>query len=83
MVSNNYRYFPLISWKLYMTTSKVYMSRDQLIQRVKHSDNLNYMAKFDSKEQDYQQLDYQVQRDRYPPFFGPLLIKYRHWYDTS
>jgi len=29
------------------------------------AETLNYMAKFDYTERDYQQLDYQVERDRY------------------
>jgi hypothetical protein len=32
------------------------------------ADNLNYMAEFDNNEQDYQQLYYQKEQDRY--FFG-------------
>jgi hypothetical protein len=51
-----------------------YISRDMFLEN-EQADNLNYMFKFDSKEQDYQQIDYQVQWDRY--FFG-LGIKYKH-----
>lgn len=56
-----------------------FVARDNFLES-EQADNLNYMARFDMKEQDYQQLDYQVQRDRY--FFG-LGIKYRHWFDTT
>lgn len=56
-----------------------FVSRDMFYEN-EQAENLNNMAKFDSKEQDYQQIDYQVQRDRY--FFG-LGIKYRHWFDTT
>ena len=55
-----------------------FVARDNFLES-EQADNLNYMARFDMKEQDYQQLDYQVQRDRY--FFG-LGIKYRHWFDN-
>lgn len=56
-----------------------FVSRDMFYEN-EQANNLNNMAKFDSKEQDYQQIDYQVQWDRY--FFG-LGIKYRHWFDTT
>jgi hypothetical protein len=44
-----------------------FISRDQFLEN-EQADNLNYMFKFDTKENDYQQLDYQTQWDRY--FFG-------------
>lgn len=56
-----------------------FVARDQFLES-EQVDNLNYMFKFDVKEQDYQQLDYQTQWDRY--FFG-LGIKYRHWFDNT
>lgn len=76
MVSNNID--TLIAGSYIDEPQVKFVARDQFLES-EQADNLNYMAKFDSKEQDYQQLDYQVQRDRY--FFG-LGIKYRHWYDT-
>ena len=42
------------------------------------ADNLNYMAEFDNNEQDYQQLYYQKEQDRY--FFG-VWIRYRYGWD--
>ena len=42
------------------------------------ADNLNYMAEFDNNEQDYQQLYYQKEQDRY--FFG-VGIRYRYGWD--
>ena len=51
-----------------------FVAKDNFLES-EQADNLNYMSRFDMKEQDYQQLDYQVQWDRY--FFG-LGIKYRH-----
>ena len=56
-----------------------FVSKDMMTES-EQADTLNYMAKFDYKERDYQQLDYQVERDRY--FFG-LWIKYKHWIDTT
>lgn len=76
MVSNTID--TLIAWSYIDEPQVKFMSRDMFTES-EQSDNLNYMYKFDMKEQDYQQLDYQVQRDRY--FFG-LWIAYSHWYDT-
>ena len=42
------------------------------------ADNLNYMAEFDNNEQDYQQLYYQKEQDRY--FFW-VWIRYRYGWD--
>ena len=42
------------------------------------ADNLNYMAEFDNNDQDYQQLYYQKEQDRY--FFG-VWIRYRYGWD--
>ena len=42
------------------------------------ADNLNYMAEFDNNEEDYQQLYYQKEQDRY--FFG-VWIRYRYGWD--
>ena len=39
------------------------------------ADNLNYMAEFDNNEDDYQQMYYQKEQDRY--FFG-VSIRYRY-----
>jgi hypothetical protein len=44
-----------------------FVSKDTIIEN-EQAETLDNMFKFDAKEQDYQQLDYQVQRDRY--FFG-------------
>lgn len=44
------------------------------------ADNLNYMAEFDNNEQDYQQLYYQKEQDRY--FFG-VGIRYRYGWDDT
>lgn len=77
MVSNTID--SLISWSYIDEPQVKFISRDQFLEN-EQADNLNYMFRFDSKEQDYQQLDYQVQRDRY--FFG-LWIKYRHWFDLT
>lgn len=76
MVSNTID--SLIAWSYIDEPQVKFLSRDMFLEN-EQADNLNYMFKFDMKEQDYQQLDYQVQWDRY--FFG-LWIKYRHWYDT-
>ncbi len=77
MVSNTID--SLISWSYIDKPQVKFISRDQFLEN-EQADNLNYMFKFDTKEQDYQQLDYQVQRDRY--FFG-LWIKYKHWFDLT
>lgn len=77
MVSNTID--SLISWSYIDEPQVKFISRDQFLEN-EQADNLNYMFKFDTKEQDYQQLDYQVQRDRY--FFG-LWIKYKHWFDLT
>ena len=42
------------------------------------ADNLNYMAEFDNNEQDYQQLYYQKEQDRYFFWVG---IRYRYGWD--
>ena len=42
------------------------------------ADNLNFMAEFDNNEEDYQQMYYQKEQDRY--FFG-VAIRYRCWWD--
>lgn len=76
MVSNTID--TLIAWSYIDEPQVKFVARDNFLES-EQADNLNYMFKFDTKEQDYQQLDYQVQRDRY--FFG-LGIKYRYWYDT-
>jgi len=76
MVSNTID--TLIAWSYIDEPQVKFLARDQFLES-EQADNLNYMFKFDMKEQDYQQLDYQVQRDRY--FFG-LGIKYKHWYDA-
>lgn len=44
------------------------------------ADNLNYMAEFDNSEDDYQQLYYQKEQDRY--FFG-VSIRFRYWRDDT
>ena len=44
------------------------------------ADNLNYMAEFDNNEDDYQQMYYQKEQDRY--FFG-VSIRYRYWRDDT
>jgi hypothetical protein len=77
MVSNTID--TLIAWSYIDEPQVKFVARDNFLES-EQADNLNYMARFDMKEQDYQQLDYQVQRDRY--FFG-LGIKYRHWFDTT
>lgn len=77
MVSNTID--TLIAWSYIDEPQVKFVSRDQFLEN-EQADNLNYMAKFDMKEQDYQQLDYQTQRDRY--FFG-LGIKYKHWFDLT
>jgi len=77
MVSNTID--TLIAWSYIDEPQVKFISRDQFLEN-EQADNLNYMAKFDMKEQDYQQLDYQTQRDRY--FFG-LGIKYKHWFDLT
>lgn len=56
-----------------------FMPRDELID-TNQAETLNYMQKYDVKEMNYQQLDYQVQWDRY--FFW-LWIKYRHGFDNT
>jgi len=69
----------LIAWS-YTTEPRVkFISRDMMMES-EQAETLNYMAKFDYTERDYQQLDYQVERDRY--FFW-LGIKYKHWMDTT
>lgn len=77
MVSNTID--TLIAWSYIDEPQVKFVSRDQFLEN-EQADNLNYMAKFDMKEQDYQQLDYQTQWDRY--FFG-LGIKYKHWFDLT
>lgn len=77
MVSNTID--TLIAWSYIDEPQVKFVSRDMFYEN-EQAENLNNMAKFDSKEQDYQQIDYQVQWDRY--FFG-LGIKYRHWFDTT
>ena len=42
------------------------------------ADNINFIAEFDNNEDDYQQLYYQKEQDRY--FFG-VSIRYRYWRD--
>ena len=42
------------------------------------ADNLNFMAEFDNNEDDYQQLYYQKEQDRY--FFG-VGIRYKYGWD--
>lgn len=69
----------LIAWSYIDEPQVKFISRDQFLEN-EQADNLNYMAKFDMKEQEYQQLDYQTQWDRY--FFG-LGIKYKHWFDLT
>lgn len=69
----------MIAWSYIDEPQAKFVSRDNFLEW-EQADTLNYMAKFDSKEQDYQQLDYQVQWDRY--FFG-LWIKYRAWFDAT
>lgn len=44
------------------------------------ADNLNFMAEFDNNEEDYQQMYYQKEQDRY--FFG-VAIRYRCWWDDT
>lgn len=44
------------------------------------ADNLNFMAEFDNGEEDYQQMYYQKEQDRY--FFG-VGIRYRYWWDNT
>lgn len=77
MVSNTID--TLIAWSYIDEPQVKFVSMDQFLEN-EQADNLNYMAKFDMKEQDYQQLDYQTQWDRY--FFG-LGIKYKHWFDLT
>lgn len=44
------------------------------------ADNLNYMAEFDNNEDDYQQIYYQKEQDRY--FFG-VSIRHRYGWDDT
>ena len=44
------------------------------------ADNLNFMAEFDNNEDDYQQMYYQKEQDRY--FFG-VWIRYRYGWDDT
>ena len=44
------------------------------------ADNLNYMAEFDNNEDDYQQIYYQKEQDRY--FFG-VSVRYRYGWDDT
>jgi len=77
MVSNTID--TLIAWSYIDEPQVKFISRDMFLEN-EQADNLNFMFKFDGKEMDYQQIDYQVQWDRY--FFG-LGIKYKHWFDLT
>lgn len=56
-----------------------FYSRDMLLEN-EQADTLNNMFDFDWREEDYQQIDYQIKRDRY--FFG-MGIAYRHGFDND
>lgn len=56
-----------------------FVSRDMFLEN-EQAETLNNMYDFDWKEEDYQQIDYQIKRDRY--FFG-MGIAYRHWFDND
>lgn len=56
-----------------------FASRDMFLEN-EQADTLNNMYDFDWREMSYQQVDYQIRRDRY--FFG-LGIAYRHGFDNT